>query len=221
MCQARSNIKSRQWWDKKDNDNEKLRVISSEFFCSYWCVQRADLKPTEAGSHAEDSVGYIWQGFEGGFRKKVPLKEANVCILQPVIFVGCFNAFGNDVDGQAFADLRDAVEDALFHIILMDACDQFSVEFDKVRLILHQQGQSGMTRAEVVDGGFESEILYDLQVFEQVAVVDQAFRFEHFKNDVLDGYAALYGGAEGGCDAHIHLVDAGGGHVEVQQAWYL
>jgi len=169
-------------------------------------------------SHVVEFVRDIGQGFEGGTREVISLKEADACILKPVVFAGRFNPFGYDINGQALADMLDAREHTLFDRILMDARDQLPVQLDKVRLVLDQQSQSGVTRAEVVDGRFESEILYDLQVLEQVAVIDQAFVFDDLEDDVSHRDAALQGSLERGCDAHIHFVHAGCGHVQVQLA---
>jgi len=186
-----------------------------------WVWSEVDEFPTKTikyGSHAVEFVRNIGQGFEGGAREVISLKETYACILKPVVFAGCFNPFGHDINGQALANMLDTREYALFDKILMDARDQLPVQLDNVWLVLDQQCQSGVTRAEIVNGCFEAEVLYDLQVLEQVAVIDQAFIFDDLEDDIPHRDAALQGCLERGCDAHIHFVHAGGGHIQIQLA---
>ena len=158
------------------------------------------------------------EGFEGGTRKKVSLKEANILVGQPRVLGDGFNAFGNHVDAEFETPEADGANDSLTRSGAFDTAGQPHVEFDLIGLEVGEQVEAGIGRAKVVYGQPDAERAHFVHEAGEMGAASDDIGLRDFEDDAVYRDTGPLGGLDGGVNRPRIGVEALGEEIQVERA---
>ena len=164
----------------------------------------------------EGSIADGREALESRAGEQIALKEADAFAGQPLILLGSFNAFGDEIDAEVVTNLDDGTNDDLSGTCFFNVADELLVELELVGLEVGEKVEAGVTGTEVVDGEFEAYAAVVIGDPGEASAVFDDFAFSDFEDDAVERKVGTLGGLDGVADGLLRRRRAVGDHVEVE-----